>query len=73
MKKKKPKNCDCLLCKPLEGKNVHPLYGYDFDEVPVKECIRCNKPIGKNCYIEVKTLARFGTMLFEHKNCEYVA
>ena len=35
-------------------------------------CLSCNKPIGNYEWSEVSTLARFGQMLFEHKNCTEV-
>lgn len=43
--------------------------GYNPAEVPSKLCLMCKQPIGHLEWREVKTLARFGQMLFEHVTC----
>jgi len=43
--------------------------GYDIAAVPEKLCILCKLPIGTLEWREVRTLARFGQMLFEHVEC----
>jgi hypothetical protein len=43
--------------------------GYDLDKVPAVQCLHCRQPIGDLPWREVKTLARFGQMLFEHVEC----
>jgi len=42
---------------------------YDAKKVKDKLCIHCQKPIGNKPYEEVKVFARFGQMLFKHKEC----
>lgn len=42
---------------------------YELDQVKNKKCLICNELIGDNMFEEVKTLARFGTMLFAHVLC----
>ena len=43
--------------------------GYDPADVPAKLCLLCEQPIGDLEWREVKTLARFGQMMFEHVVC----
>jgi len=43
--------------------------GYKLADVPAVKCFNCDKPIGELEYREVKMLARFGQMLFEHVEC----
>ena len=43
--------------------------GYDPADVPSKLCLLCKLPIGTRAWREIKTLARFGQMLFEHEVC----
>lgn len=54
-------------------KDLHPVYGYDPGKVPDVKCLMCNAPIGTEQWVEVTSLARFGTMLFRHKRCEEAA
>jgi hypothetical protein len=42
---------------------------YDKSKVNNKYCISCHKPIGNKEYEEVNIFARFGNMLFRHKDC----
>lgn len=42
---------------------------YDKSKVKDVICISCHKPIGDSDYEEVKIFARFGQMLFRHKDC----
>lgn len=49
---------------------LHPVYGYDIDAVPHVKCLLCDTPIGNEDYVEIKTTARFGQMLFAHKRCD---
>jgi hypothetical protein len=62
--------CTCLLCQPVDGKRVHPVYGYDLDLVTGQSCISCGDPIGDAAYVEELGLARFGSMQFRHATCE---
>ncbi len=48
----------------------HPVYGYDMDKVKETLCLHCSEPIRDEEYEEVRTLARFGTMMFIHKRCD---
>ena len=50
--------------------NLHPVYGYDMDKVPGKKCLMCHELIGNEEYVEEKSCARFGQMLFMHKRCD---
>lgn len=43
--------------------------GYNLEDVAAVKCLMCKQPIGDLEYREVKTLARFGQMLFEHVEC----
>jgi hypothetical protein len=43
--------------------------GYYLDEVTSVCCLMCKQPIGAGPYREVRILARFGQMLFEHVSC----
>ena len=62
--------CTCLLCRPVDGKRGHPIYGYDLDLVAGQRCISCGEPIGDFAYVEELGLARFGSMQFRHVACE---
>lgn len=62
--------CDCLLCKPVEGRRAHSVYGYDLDKVKDINCLMCDQPIGDEPYVEDIAFARFGDMLFVHKRCD---
>jgi hypothetical protein len=65
-----PEKCNCLLCKPVQGKRPHLKWGYDLDAVKNVLCLLCSRPIGTSQYKEDTTLARFGEMFFVHENCE---
>lgn len=43
--------------------------GYELKDVYSRLCINCDQPIGKLEWKEVRTLARFGQMFFEHAKC----
>lgn len=51
-----------------EGRATAPA-GYFLDAVPFMECLNCGHPIGDGPYREVRILARFGQMMFEHEKC----
>lgn len=68
-RRSKDKPCECALCAPKPGQRPHPKYGYDMNEVPKVECLRCEEPIGHEEYVEVAMLARFGQMSFLHARC----
>jgi len=42
---------------------------YNVNKVKNKLCIHCHKPIGNKPYEEIRVFARFGQMLFKHKEC----
>ncbi len=42
---------------------------YDVSKVKEKLCISCHKPIGNKPFEEVRIFARFGQILFRHKEC----
>jgi len=70
MKRSKPPDCKCGLCKPTPEKQYHPEYGYDLDRVKRVLCLTCSEPIGDEPHEKVLLLARFGQMLFIHKKCK---
>ena len=76
MKDGTPKASDLEAAEPR--RSVHRIVrrrapaGYYFADVPAVHCLMCDKPIGKRPYREVRILARFGQMLFEHKHCEQI-
>jgi hypothetical protein len=41
-------------------------YGYDPEKVPEVLCLMCKEKVGLAPYREVRTLARFGQMMFRH-------
>lgn len=47
--------------------------GYDLRLVPKAECLFCDKAIDRRAWVEIKILARFGTMLVAHKSCDEAA
>jgi hypothetical protein len=49
--------------------DLHPKYGFDRSKVPSVCCLWCGHQIGDAPYKLVTMLARFGTMLFEHRRC----
>jgi hypothetical protein len=63
-------SCKCLLCRPVPGKRVHPVYGYDLDQVGAQPCVECGKSIMGAAYVEELGMARFGSMQFRHAACE---
>lgn len=54
---------------PMQSSPTSMDSGYDPAEVPAKLCLLCKLPIGTLEWREVRTLARFGQMLFEHVKC----
>lgn len=56
-------------CQHCFGKENSLSAGYKLDDVKKVTCLMCDKPIGDLPYDEVTGLARFGQMMFEHKNC----
>lgn len=43
--------------------------GYELSAVASVRCLLCGELIGEVEYKEIRTLARFGQMLFEHVEC----
>lgn len=56
-------------CQNCYGKEFSLSAGYKLEEVKKRLCLMCNEPIGELPYKEVKMLARFGQMMFEHEEC----
>lgn len=46
--------------------------GYKLSDVKTRQCLMCRELIGNLPYREVRILARFGQMLFEHERCPVV-
>ncbi len=49
---------------------LHPVYGYDLNQVSKVLCLMCDQQIGDEEYVEITNFARFGQMFFRHKRCK---
>ena len=44
-------------------------HGYDIRKVPSRVCVCCGELIGKRDWEPFEVFARFGQMMFNHKEC----
>lgn len=59
----------CEVCAAIPKKH-RAKAGYDLRLVAGVGCHFCSKTIGKEPWIEIRILARFGQMFFAHKRCD---
>lgn len=59
--------CHCAACRGVPDADL--VWGFDPRELRKTLCFHCKKPIGRARYVLDAGLARFGTLLVEHRRC----